>query len=144
MSQLTLYVPLFPPGFGVFLRRSRTFAAQPCRSSCAATRQRQSIGRDVLGDDAARSDIGALADLDRRDERGVGADEGVGADLGAMLGEAVIVAGDGAGADVSARADAGIADIGEMVNLGALADLGLLDLDEIADMRVLGEAERRA
>ncbi len=56
-----------------------------------------------------------------------------------MLVEAVIVAGDGAGADISARADAGIADISEMVNLGALADLGLLDLDEIADMGVLGE-----
>ncbi len=57
-----------------------------------------------------------------------------------MLVEAVIVAGDGTGADVSARADAGVADIGEMVNLGALADLGLLDLDEVADMGVGGEA----
>ena len=105
-----------------------------------AARQRQGIGRDVLGDDAARADIGALADLDRRHQRGVGADKGAGADLGAMLVEAVIVAGDGAGADISARADAGIADISEVVNLGALADLRLLDLDEIADMRVLGES----
>ena len=101
-----------------------------------AARERQRIGRDVLGDDAARSDIGALADLDRRHQRRVRADKGAGADLGAMLVEAVIVAGDGAGADISARADAGVADISEMVNLGALADLGLLDLDEIADMGV--------
>ena len=36
-------------------------------------------------------------------------------------------------------ADAGIADISEVVDLGALADLRLLDLDEIADMGVLGE-----
>ena len=51
-----------------------------------------------------------------------------------MLGEAVIVAGDGAGADIGARADARVADIGEVVDLGAFGDVGLLDLDEIADM----------
>ena len=56
-----------------------------------------------------------------------------------MLVEAVIVAGDRAGADIGARADARIADISEMIDLGALGDLGLLDLDEIADVRALGE-----
>ncbi len=104
-----------------------------------ASGERQRIGGDVLGDDAAGTDIGALADLDRRHQRGVGADKGACPDLGPMLVEAVIVAGDGAGADVSARADARVADISEMVNLGALADLGLLDLDEVADMGVRGE-----
>ena len=103
VSQLTLYVLLFPLPSACCLRRSRTLAAQPGRSSCGLRDERQRIGRDVLGDDAARADIGALADLDRRHQRGVGADEGAGADLGAMLGEAVIVAGDGAGADIGAR-----------------------------------------
>src|SRR5680860_601780 len=56
-----------------------------------------------------------------------------------MLGEAIVIAGDGAGADVSLRAHAGIANIGEVVNLGAFVNLRILDLDEIADMRVLGK-----
>src|SRR6185312_14433777 len=100
----------------------------------------QRVGGDVLGDDAAGANIGALADLHRRDQRRIGADERAGANLGAMLVEAVIVAGDGTGADVSASANAGVADISEMVNLGAFADLGLLDLHEVADMSVGGEA----
>ncbi len=33
VSQLTLYVLLFPPA-SAFFRRSRTLAAQPARSSC--------------------------------------------------------------------------------------------------------------
>src|SRR3990170_6549748 len=99
----------------------------------------QRIGRDVLGDDAAGADIGPLPDLDRRHQRSVGADKGARPNLGPVLVEAVIVAGDGAGADVSAGADACVADISEVVNLGALADLRLLDLDEIADMRILCE-----
>ena len=65
------------------------------------------------------ADIGAVADRHRRDQRRIRADEDAGADLGAVLGEAVIVAGDGAGADIGFGADAGIADIGEMVGLGA-------------------------
>jgi hypothetical protein len=36
-----------------------------------------------------------------------------------VLEEAVIVAGDGAGAEIGVGADMGVADIGEMVDLGA-------------------------
>ncbi len=106
-------------------------------------RERERVGRHVLGDDAARADIGALADRDRRDQGGVRADEGAGADLGAVLVEAVVVAGDGAGADVGAGADARVAEIGEVVGLGARADLGVLDLDEVADPRLLAELRAR-
>ena len=35
---------------------------------------------------------------------------------------------------LASRADLGVADVGQMVDLGALADLGLLELDEIADL----------
>ena len=56
-----------------------------------------------------------------------------------MLGEAVIVADDGSGADVGVRPDPRVADIGEMVDLGALLDLGLLDLDEVADPGLGGD-----
>src|SRR3546814_9588775 len=60
-------------------------------------------------DGAASSDDRAVADADRRHQRGVAAYEGAGADAGAVLQEAVVVAGDGAGADVGGRADRGIA-----------------------------------
>ena len=49
----------------------------------------------------------------------VGADEHVRADLGAVLVDAVVIAGDGAGADIGARADACVADIGEVIGLDA-------------------------
>ena len=56
-----------------------------------------------------------------------------------MLEDPVVVAGDRAGADVGARTDARVADVGEVVRLGALLDDRVLDLDEVADMRVLGD-----
>ena len=55
------------------------------------------------------------------------------------LSDAVVVAGDGAGADVGSRADPGVADIAQMVGLGAGLDQRLLHLDEIADVDVLAE-----
>ena len=60
------------------------------------------------------------------------------------LARAVVIAGDGAGADIGAGADAGVADIGEVIGLGAGLDHGLLDLDEIADVRRPRRASRRA
>ena len=60
-----------------------------------------------------------LADRDRRHQRAVGADEGAGADHRLVLAEAVVVAGDGAGADIGARADFDIAQIGQVIGLGA-------------------------
>src|SRR3954468_7758954 len=56
--------------------------------------------RHVLGDDRARADIGALADFHRRHQRGVGADKGALADQRLVLEEAVVIAGDGAGAEI--------------------------------------------
>ena len=51
-----------------------------------------------------------------------------------MLEEAVVVAEDRAGADVGARADDAVADVGKMIGLGALAQRRILDLDEVADV----------
>src|SRR5271157_38 len=72
----------------------------------AAARHGKRVGIDWLGDHRARADISALADRDRRDERRVGANERARANVGLVLGKAVVVAGDGSGADVGARADA--------------------------------------
>src|SRR6187401_1224520 len=101
--------------------------------------ERQGARRDVLGDHAACGDIGSLADADRRDQRAVGADEGLGADHRAVLAVAVVVHKDRAGADVARRADIGVAEIGEMARLGAAAHPGRLELDEVADMDILGD-----
>ena len=48
------------------------------------------------------ADDRALADADRRDQRGVGADEGARADHRPIFAEPVVIAGDRAGADVRA------------------------------------------
>ena len=53
--------------------------------------------------DAAGGHVGAPADAHRRHQRAVGADEGVGADHGAVLAVAVVVHRDRAGADVARR-----------------------------------------
>src|SRR4029077_18311785 len=119
---------LTPPHHGAELRRP----AGPLLLGRALERERAC--RHVFGDDAARSDVGAVPDLDRGNERGVGADEGAGADHGAMLVEAVVVAEDCAGPDVGAAADVTIADVGKVIGLGALAQRRILDLDEIADV----------
>ncbi len=76
-------------------------------------------GRDVTNDDRAGSRGGTLADLERRDERGVRAEEHVFADRRVMLLRAVVVARDRACADVGTFADARIADIREVCCLDA-------------------------
>ena len=61
------------------------------------------------------------------------------ADDGLVLVDAVVVAGDGASADVGAFADLRVAEIGEMAGLGAFAELRFLGFDEVADVRVLAD-----
>src|SRR5262249_45972391 len=80
-----------------------------------------------------------------RDELRVRAEEDVLAHLGTILltvsGE---VGGDDAGGDVGARADAGVADVAEMVHLHIRAERRVLDLGEVADVRAAGEPRARA
>ena len=56
-----------------------------------------------------------------------------------MLVHAVVIAGDGAGADVGLAADFGIADIAQVVRLRTRAEMRILDLDEIAHARAGAE-----
>ena len=74
------------------------------------------------------------ADLDRRHQCRVGTDEGAVADHRSVLVRAIVVAGNGAGAEVHPGPDIGVADVGEVIDLGAQSDDGLLDFDEVADM----------
>src|SRR4051812_14988698 len=66
---------------------------------------------DVLRDDAARSGVRAVADLDGRHERGVHAGSHIGPDPGSMLRAAVVIGRDVAGADVRVIADVGVTDV---------------------------------
>src|SRR6185437_14627814 len=79
------------------------------------------------------------ADGDRRDQRRIRADESALADLGPVLGEAVVIAGDRSRADIRARADMRVAEISEMIGLGAIVDAGRLYLDEVANVYVGAE-----
>src|SRR4029077_2012372 len=96
----------------------------------------QRVGLHVAGNDAARGDVGAIANLDGGDEGRVRADESTLADVDEMLVEAVIVTKDGAGPDVGARAHPPVADIGKVVGLGTSLEAGVFDLNEIADVDV--------
>lgn len=66
---------------------------------------------DVAGYRAACGHNRVPADFDRRDEGAVAADEGAFADHGLIFEIAVIIAGDGASADVRACANRGVAEV---------------------------------
>ncbi len=102
--------------------------------------QGQGAVGDVFGDAAAGGDVGAGADGDGGDEGGVGADEGAVADGGEVLVDAVVVAGDGACADVDAGADDGVAEVVQVVGLGAFAEGGFFGFDEVADVGSVADA----
>src|SRR5690606_21360976 len=101
-------------------------------------------GGSFAGQRGAGPEGGAGAYRDWRDQLAVAADEGIVADDRLVLVGAVVVAGDGARADVDPGADLGIADIGEVVGFRAFAHAGRLHLDEIADVGAGGKLGARA
>src|SRR3954447_17531340 len=90
---------------------------------------------NVLAHRRAGAHVGILADRHRRDELRVRADESAVLDGRPMLVRAVVVAGDGAGADVAALADHRVAQVGEVIRLAALPERRVLQLHEVADVR---------
>ena len=102
-------------------RRRRRPPAQPSRFFCRTrpTASAPSGTSLVMTEPAAV--VAPVADLDRRHQHGVAADEGAAADLGRVLADAVVVAGHDAGAEVGALADRGVSQVGEMVGLGSPA-----------------------
>ena len=99
-------------------------------------RHAQGVGGHVLGDRRARRDVGVRADAHRRDELRVRSDERAVFDHRRVLLDAVVVAGNGAGADVDALADRRVAEVRQMIGLGLRPERRLLQLDEVADVRV--------
>src|SRR3972149_5996127 len=80
----------------------------------------------------------------RRRGRGAGADEGAVADDRTVLARAVVVGGDGARADVHARADLGVAAVAAVVLLGARTPAALLHLGVVAELGAPADRGARA
>ncbi len=81
----------------------------------------QGIGRYVFGNARSRADVCALANSDRRHQRGIAADEGSVFNRRSVLVDAIVIAGDGARPDVHAFTNFGVAQIGEVVGLRTFA-----------------------
>src|SRR5262245_60835101 len=96
--------------------------AELCRPSrphlLARAPERQRVGRHVPGYHAARPDVGAVANSNRRHECAIRTDERPGANLGTMLIDTVIIAENRARADIRGCADAAVAKVGQMIGLG--------------------------
>src|SRR5581483_2772544 len=82
-----------------------TARAPPLDGALLAALDGERTGGHVVRDHRTRGDEGVVADVARRHQQRVAADEGAIADHGAVLGDAVVVDGDRAGADVDAGAD---------------------------------------
>src|SRR5262245_55574652 len=93
-----------------------------------AALHRKRVAFDFFRYDAAGADIGAVLDLHGSDEGAIRADENLGADVGEVLVETVVVAGDRAGADIGAGPHARVADIRQVVGFGAVLDHRLFHL----------------
>ena len=82
----------------------------------------------VFGDGAAGGGVGSVADGDGGHEVGVAADEAVVANGRAELILAVVVAGDGAAAEVAVLAHVAVADVGQVAHGVAPGKVGVLGL----------------
>src|SRR6266571_4639038 len=135
----TRFFPVVVPGrFSRFFSGSE-FAAFSCGPAgfvdLADARDSQAMRRNVFRDRRTSGHVRVIADAYRSDENGIAADENAFANMGGVLLEAVVVAGDRAGSDVGFWADLGIAKIGQMRHFCAFADSGLFCLHKVADAR---------
>ena len=121
----------------VLLMRSAAAVVPALKIGLAGTCNAQRTGRNVLGDSRTGSRKRTVAQLDRRNEVGIAADEAVVTDLGAVLVIAVVVDNDRAAAEVDALAAVAVADVGEVRDLRAVSDDGVLDLHKVADLDVV-------
>lgn len=80
-----------------------------------------------MGDDGACTCAGASANRDRGDQQGITANEGTGTDACGMFGGAIVVASNGASADVDTSGNGCIAKIAEMANMDARANLAAVN-----------------
>src|SRR6267378_2914169 len=130
-----LFFGVFP--WLIFGRQFAAFFRGPAGLiGLAAARDPQSVRGDIFCDCRTRRDVCPIADSNGCDQRRIAPDERFIPYPCWIFVEAVVVAGDRAGANVRFRAGLGIAEIREVHRLGAFADGALLQLDEIADARI--------
>lgn len=103
----------------------------------------QSVRLDIRRNHRSGPDDRTRADGHRRHQRTVRANERARADIGEGFAETIIIAGNGPRADIGFRTDAGVADIGQVIDLGSGFHRGLLDFNEIADMGILADIRPR-
>src|ERR1044071_8922343 len=96
--------------------------------------QRKRPGRNILTDAGSRPDNSMGPDLDRSNEVDIRADESLILNKGGRLLDPIIVAGDGAGADVNIFSQSCITQVGEVIDLGSFPDFGVFDLRKIPQM----------
>jgi hypothetical protein len=101
--------------------------------------ERHGVRRDVIGDNTACGDERTVAERHWRHQDRVGAHEHVAADHRAVFGKSIVIAGDGAGANVRSLADFRVAEVGEVIGLRTFAEERRLQLDEISDMGVAAD-----
>ena len=94
----------------------------------------EGIGVDVFCDDGAGGDVAAGAEAKGSDQGAVAADKDAFGYFGAVLFFSVVVAGDGAGADIAGAADGGVAQISQMVGFGLVAEVGVFEFNKVADV----------
>src|SRR4029077_16192575 len=99
---------------------------------------------NVFGDGRPGADVGPVPDRHGRHELDVATDEGLRSDPRGVLLVPVVIARDDPGADVRARADLRVAEVGEVLRLGALPDARVLGLHEVADLDVFLQDRTRA
>src|SRR3546814_7099605 len=97
----------------------------------APAAEAQGMGRHVLGDRRTGAGRCAITEMQRCNQRTVGADENVLAHHRPEFVGAIVVASDGTGTDVSPRADLGVTEVAEMPGLGAITAGRVLQLDEV-------------
>ena len=97
----------------------------------------QRLRGHVLGDGAAGGGVGTIAHLHGGHKVRVAADEAVIADLGAELILAVVVAGDGAAAEVAVLAHIAVADVGQVAHRVAPGKVGVLGLHVCTQMHAV-------
>src|SRR6187431_3146877 len=78
--------------------------------------------------------LGALADVARRDDHRVDADEGAVADRRSVLARPVVIRGDRARADVGVLADLRVAQVAHVVLLRTRPEMRVLELGVVADL----------
>ena len=97
-------------------------------------------GKRLIGhiprDDGTSAYEGSRTDGHGRNKGSIAANEGIFAYMRLKLVLAVIVAGDGARADVRTGPYLGITEVREVIGLRPFAETGFLELDKIADMRI--------